>query len=106
MTILFVAAPDGADPALALWFRSLQVPNGFQTQSCCSMADCRNAVERIAEVRHQVFIDKKTFGADAPDAWVTVPEGAILRGKDNPTGRPVVCWSQGRILCYVPGPDA
>lgn len=56
---------------------------------------------RLGHDQYEVYIDKKTFGESAPDAWVKVPEMAILYEHDNPTGRAVVCWYQNRIICLV-----
>jgi hypothetical protein len=105
--IILARAPEGADQSLAPWFRSLKVPSNTSTypMSCCDVSDCREANERSGPAsEHEVFIDKDTFGPDAPNDWVKVPASAILYGHDNPTGQSVVCWWQGRVLCYVPGP--
>ena len=93
------------DEALSAWFRSLMIQGG--TTSCCSVADCRNTViERRADGRAYAWIGRETFGADAPDAWLPIWDGAALDRTDNPTGRPVVCFSHGVILCVVWAPGA
>lgn len=90
------------DEPNAAWYRSLMVSNGsFSMISCCDVSDCKPANERGD---HEVYISKEVFGDKAPDAWLHVAGAAVLHGYTNPTGRAVVCFSQGRILCYVPGP--
>jgi hypothetical protein len=101
MVFILVAAPEGADPALAPFFQGLEIPGGGHS-SCCSLADCRPAAVRLGKSEREVFIDRRSFGDGAPDAWVAVPEAAVLYGHSNPTGFAVVCWHQGRILCFVP----
>jgi hypothetical protein len=51
----------------------------------------------------EAFIDRRTFGADAPDDWVPVPPSNVLHRRDNPTGEAVVCWYNGEIRCFVEG---
>jgi hypothetical protein len=51
----------------------------------------------------EAFIDRRTFGAEAPDAWVPVPPSNVLHRQDNPTGEAVVCWYSGQIRCFVEG---
>src|SRR5262249_38392205 len=46
--------PDGADPALAPWFRSLTQPGTHQP--CCSLADCRTVQYRIVGDHFQAYI--------------------------------------------------
>lgn len=86
--------------SMAPFYQGLTVPG--TVTSCCSQADCRPVNERPGKIRHEVFIDKKTFGSSAPDDWVEVPEKAIIYGGTNPTGQAVVCWVGGRLWCYVP----
>ncbi len=87
------APPENADPALTHWFQSLQAPNGT---SCCSIADCRTTQTRPRGDRTQALIDGR---------WVDVPPRKILDRMDNPTGKAVVCSTNGaegpRILCFV-----
>ena len=74
------APPENADPALAPWFRSLAQPGtGI---SCCSIADCRPVDARITPSGYEIFVKNE---------WLTVPPEKILRGKENPTGKPVAC---------------
>jgi hypothetical protein len=104
--IVLGAPPPGADESLAPWFQSLMVPPGNGAMSntpCCSLADCRNAQYRATATGYEAFIDRKTFGSDAPDAWLPVPGVRVLHRKDNPTGEAVICWYQGEIRCFVAG---
>jgi hypothetical protein len=92
--------PANADPALAPWFHSLRDP--VSGMGCCDQADCRPVVTRETGGRIEAFIDAATF-RDGPDRWVPVPTETVLRGKENPTGGPVLCWAFGRVLCFVDG---
>ena len=101
---LYLAHVPEADPSQAPWYESLKQPNS--EAGCCSISDCRNAVERLSPKGYEVFIDKTTFGTTAPDAWVPVPEATILHAHDNPTGSAVVCWFMSHILCFIPASGA
>lgn len=101
MPIILTAAPEGADPALAPWYQSLETPDTYMP--CCSVADCRPTQERTNADHYEVFLDQKTFGPRAPNAWTPVPHEAILHGHSNPTGSAVVCFYRGAIRCFVPG---
>lgn len=84
-------APPGADPALAPWFHSLKIPG--TSVGCCDEADCRPVDARKMRDGHwQAFVDKKTFGDTAPDAYVDIPESAMTHRTDNPLVRAVLCW--------------
>jgi hypothetical protein len=94
--------PDGADPSLAPWFRSLRQPG--TNQSCCDMADCRIVRYRTAGDHFQAFIgDAFPRWSNAPHAWVDVPNANVLHRKDNPTGEGIACWFQGQVLCFIEG---
>ena len=96
------APPPNANPdsAMSGWYQSLRSPEtGAQ---CCSSADCRNVEYRIRGDHYEAFMDKPTFGGDAPDAWIRVPDGVVIR-RDNPTGGAVACWWGSAIKCFVPG---
>jgi len=95
--------PEGADPKLAPWFHSLKQPN--TGMECCDFADCRPVEARPSVIGWEVFIDRKSFGADAPDGWRPVPPQNILHRKDNPVGEPVACWFIDRVMCFVTGPE-
>ena len=86
--------PPNPDPTLAPWFQSLVDPE--TSLSCCEETDCRPVDHRLAADHYEVLIG---------GAWVAVPEGKIIRGMHNPTGRAVLCWSPALgIMCFVPGP--
>ena len=99
VTSALAAPPEGADPALAPWYRSLTQPGTGWL--CCSIADCRPVVTRERDGKLEAFIDRKAF-PDGTDEWVEVPEKVILHGKDNPTGEPVACWFEQAIRCFTP----
>jgi hypothetical protein len=95
-----------ADPSTAEWYRSLVI-NGGST-SCCAEADCRHTLVQWREDgRPYAWIGRGAdqFGDAAPDAWQWIPPQAIQDRADNPTGRPVVCFSHGTILCVVWAPS-
>ena len=96
------APPAGSDPdsPTAQWYRSLKSPH--TGGSCCSEADCRPVVSRMAGDHYEAFIDRRTFGSDAPDDWVAVPNEKVLH-TTNPTGESVACWYTREILCFVSG---
>lgn len=96
---LSAAAPAGTDPdsARAHWFQSLKDTNGI---SCCSLADGREVQARIRGDHWQAFIDRKSFGPEAPEAWVDVPPEAVLR-VPSLEGFPVAFFYNGAIHCFV-----
>ena len=94
--------PEGADPSLAPWFKSLRQPR--TNQSCCDMADCRMVQYRRAGDHFQAFIgDEFPRWSNVPHAWVDVPDENVLHRRDNPTGEGIACWFQGQVLCFVEG---
>jgi hypothetical protein len=101
MTRAFAAPPAGADLTLAPWFQSLAQPQtGYP---CCSIADCRTVQYRATADHFEAYIDRRSFGADAPDTWVSVPPWHVLHRLDNPTGEGVACWYNGEVRCFVEG---
>jgi hypothetical protein len=98
------APPAGSDPdsPVAHWYQSLISEGNIP---CCSIADCRNVPSRWARDHFEAFIGASVFGngVDAPDAWVRVPDKAVVH-KRNPTGDAVACWHLDEILCFVQGP--
>jgi hypothetical protein len=97
------APPENADPALAPWFRSLEVP-GSNHRSCCSQSDCRPVEYRISGDYYEALITPEQFsqqGITEP-RWVPVPWDRILQRVDNPTGKAILCWLSGTgVLCFV-----
>lgn len=96
------APPEGADPALAPWYRSLRNPErGF---GCCDLSDCRPTDWRRAGDGVQAWIGD-AFGIQ-PGRWEDIPPETIIRRTDNPEGRAVLCWKPGPgVLCFVKGPE-
>lgn len=95
----YAAPPAGSDGSLAPWFQSLRSP--ATDILCCSEADCRQVENRIRGDHFQVFVDRKSFGDRAPNAWVDVPSTAIIHGRDNPTGEAIACFYGGEVKCFV-----
>lgn len=77
------------------WMNSLIRPD--IGGSCCNLTDCRVTEARMTG---EGWVAQTQLGN-----WVKVPNEKIIRGKDNPTGRPVLCWlpSSG-VLCFVEPP--
>lgn len=97
--------PAGADMSLSPWYESLKVPNNQTASSglsCCSIADCRPVRYRMADDHYEALIDTQTFGTDAPNKWLRVPDEVIIKNKDNPTGEGIVCFHLKSIRCFVP----
>jgi hypothetical protein len=102
---LSAAPPQGADPTLAPWFKSLRQP---QTNlSCCDRSDCRTVRYRIVDGHFQAFIGEEfARWQNPPYAWVDVPEDSIIHRMDNPTGEGVACWAGAKIICFIEGTGA
>lgn len=97
-TVAFAAPPDGADPALHGWYQSLQDP--VTGGSCCGAADCRHFPTST-----YTDPDGKThYRVHVGDAWLPVPDNAILERVDNPTGEIVTCVNQSRFTNGIPAP--
>ena len=104
------SAHDGEHDA---WYSGLSVPG--TGSSCCNKNDCAPVLARIGkDGAWEVYIDDKTFPGrsvspfegGAPNAWVRVPEGAVLHGRDNPTGEPVACWFDQKVRCFIPSSES
>lgn len=96
----------------AEWYRGLAIPDGPMAGAlCCTNTDCRPVAVRVRDGHWEAFIDSATFPdrfnspleGNAPNDWVAVPEQAILHGKSNPIGEPVVCFYNRVIRCFVEG---
>lgn len=99
--VVYGAPPDGADPALAPWYRSLRNPErGF---ACCDLSDCRPTEWRQTGDTVQAWLGDQ-FGM-RPGRWIDVPAEVIIRRQDNPEGRAVLCWRPIGVLCFVKGPE-
>ena len=97
------APPEKADPALAPWFQSLEVP-GTNHSSCCSQSDCRPVDYRVIDDYYEALLTPEQFarlGVMQP-RWIRVPFDRILERVDNPTGKAILCWQPGTgVLCFV-----
>src|SRR5579883_2224683 len=54
------APPENADPALAPWFQSLEVP-GTNHSSCCSQSDCRPVDYRVVNDYYEALLTPEQF---------------------------------------------
>jgi hypothetical protein len=99
---VLAAPPEGADPALAPWFKDLRQPE--TNRPCCDMADCRTVEYRIFGDHFQAFIGREfPRWTNPPQAWVDVPNASVLHRRDNPTGEGIACWFQGQVVCFIEG---
>ena len=95
------APPENSDGRYSEWFRSLKQP-GTGT-SCCDLSDCRGVSIRSGAKGYEALLTPKDYPV-AESHWVEVPDDKILRGKDNPIGRAVLCWTPSSgVLCFVQG---
>jgi len=64
------------------------------------MSDCRATDYRLTPQGYEALIDGR-FGVKTP-FWIPVPDSKILKGRENPLGRLVICYTQDRgIVCAV-----
>jgi len=98
--------PENADPTLAPWFQSLQIP-GMSHISCCSQSDCRPVDYRVDGDYYEALLTPEQFGRSVPQSrWIRVPFDRILQHVDNPTGKAILCWQPGNgVLCFVRPPE-
>ncbi len=97
------APPENADPALAPWFQSLEVP-GTNHSSCCSQSDCRPVDYRVVNDYYEALLTPEQFARAGilQSQWIRVPFDRILQRVDNPTGKAILCWRPGTgVLCFV-----
>lgn len=93
--------PGEGDGPLSGWYHSLTIP---QTGgSCCGAADCRNFPVNPMGDHYEVLYDNK---------WLRVPDGAVQKRYDNPTGDYVTCITHGiegvvepTVLCFFLAPQ-
>lgn len=95
--------PEDANPLFAPFYRALKSPS--TGGNCCSEADCRPVEARTFDNVHwEVFIDKKSFGALAPDQWLPVPDAIVIHRPPMELPRPqdpVACFYNGKLLCFT-----
>lgn len=95
------APPPGAsgDAATRKWFDDLRSREGW---ACCDISHCRPAaIQPNDDGRVFAFIDKQSFGPDAPNAWREVPLHE-LRVRGNRPGNvrgAIVCYADNRVVC-------
>jgi hypothetical protein len=95
------APPENSTGQYSDWFRSLKQP-GTGT-SCCDLSDCRTVRVRSGAQGYEALVSKPDFPIEFP-LWVAIPDDKIIRGKDNPLGAAVLCWTPSRgVLCFVQG---
>ena len=102
------APPAGPiDPEMHEWYGSLRQPG--TDAGCCSIADCRLYVSRIATDHYEIRVYGK---------WYPVPTEVVLH-RENKAGSAVAClrtnWNEEAftppasftpdIICFVPGPE-
>jgi hypothetical protein len=97
------APPENADPTLAPWFQSLEVP-GTNHSSCCSQSDCRPVDYRVINDYYEALLTPEQFARAGvmQSRWIRVPYDRILQRVDNPTGKAILCWQPGTgVLCFI-----
>lgn len=102
-----VQPPEDSNPAYSPFFHDLVQPPTSKYQpghGCCDKSDCRTVDARLTKSgQWEAFLDRKSFGPDAPDDWVLMPDRQIVR--DPPEGRrplqAIVCWKRGDIYCFT-----
>lgn len=90
-------AHEPGDPH-ADWYRGLTVPG--TGEPCCDERDC-HAVEFRGTAKGYEILHL--------GVWLPVPDGAVLRGQDNPVGKAVACIRVGdigwKVVCFIPSPE-
>jgi|SRR5882672_931266 len=80
---------ENVDPGIRNWFKGVKSPHGIP---CCDISDGHYTSWRKSEVKgyeYEVLIEGK---------WLVVPEEAIIRQHDNPTGSSVIWYGIQRGL--------
>ena len=95
------APPVGvtSNPETRAWFDSLRSREGW---ACCDIAHCRPAaLTPNDDGRVFAFIDKRSFGPDAPDAWREVPLHEMRVRGNRPGGirGAIICFADNRVVC-------
>lgn len=97
-----LAAPPAGivpNPEHREWYDNLRSREGW---SCCDISHCRPAVViPNDDGRVFAFIDKKSYGPDAPDGWREVPLAELrVRGNRPPGIRgAIICYADDRVTC-------
>lgn len=89
------APPPGSIGKYREWFQGLMRPD--TGTSCCDDSDGRITDARMTPEGWEALTPVGT--------WVRVPTDKIVRGKGNPTGRPVLFWLPATgVLCFIEPP--
>jgi hypothetical protein len=94
------SAHDPGEP-FAEWFQSLSRPD-VVGGSCCSLSrDCQPTEYRLSPAPSA---EGSEYEVLMGERWVRVPERAVIRRHDNPTGSGVLCKAAASdfIYCFVP----
>ncbi len=92
-----VAKDDGryGDSPNRAWFRGLLNNDG---QSCCDIADG----QRIDDTDWRTTADGH-YQVKVNDAWITVPDYAVLNPRNRPVDYAVLWIYHGKITCFLVG---
>ncbi len=94
-----VSAHDPGEP-FAEWFQSLTRPD-VVGGSCCSLSrDCQPTEYRLSPAP---TAEGSEYEVLLGERWIRVPERAVIRRHDNPTGSGVLCKASSSdfIYCFV-----
>ena len=95
------APPPGVVPDAKTreWFDNLRSREGW---ACCDFSHCRQAaVTPNDDGRVFAFIDRRSFGPKAPDAWREVPLHELRTRGNRPPGvrGAIICYDDNRVIC-------
>lgn len=69
--------------------------NARKTEHGIETGDCEPTKARIVNGNWQAWLRQES-------RWIDIPDSKIIRER-NPTGQDAhLCWSFGRVLCFVP----
>lgn len=91
-------------PHHADFYRHWMQPGVHPPISCCNArkveggvetGDCEPTKARIVNGNWQAWLRQES-------RWIDIPDSKVIRER-NPTGQDAhLCWSFGRVLCFVP----
>lgn len=97
LTLAHAHSPEGSDPAMAGWFRSLTRPD--TGTSCCTEQDCDIIDMSNVSIRDGIYwVRDPRPGPD--EEWLRVSPTRVL-DRENPTGKYVVCITGHTVLCFL-----
>jgi len=106
VTVFLPLKARGQDhsPHHADFYRHWMQPGVIPPISCCKArkveggvetGDCEPTKARIVNGNWQAWLRQES-------RWIDIPDDKIIRER-NPTGQDAhLCWSFGRVLCFVP----